>query len=80
MEAYMFVWTVAHIALLCAAQRQQSRQHRADHNGGSACGYQDVSAPSAIPATAEQAAGQTVCLCIASAGRERPLLPHLVRV
>jgi hypothetical protein len=44
--------------------------------GGSARGYQGLSAPVAIPATAEQAGGQAVCLCIASAGCERPLLPQ----
>ena len=43
-------------------------------NGASARGYQEVSATSAIRTTAEQAGGQTVCLCIASAGRECALL------
>jgi hypothetical protein len=47
----------------------------AARNGGSACGYQEFSTPLAIPATAVQAGGQAVCLCIASAGRERPDLP-----
>jgi hypothetical protein len=40
-------------------------------NGGSACGYQELSAPLAIPITAEQAGVKTVCLCNGSAGRER---------
>jgi hypothetical protein len=44
-------------------------------NGGSARGYQELSAPLAILTTAEQAGGQAVCLCIASAGRECALLP-----
>src|SRR5207237_9290403 len=48
-------------------------------NGGSACGYQELSAPLAIPTTAEQAGVQAVCLCIGSAGRERPLLPLRAR-
>jgi hypothetical protein len=34
-----------------------------------------ASAPCAIPATAEQAGGRAVCLCISSAERGRPLLP-----
>jgi hypothetical protein len=37
---------------------------------GSARGYQELSAPLAIPTTAEQVGGQAVCLCIASAGRD----------
>jgi hypothetical protein len=33
-------------------------------------------ARSMIPTTARQAGGRPVCLCIASAGRDRPLLPR----
>jgi hypothetical protein len=33
-------------------------------NGGSARGYQELSAPLAIPATAEQAGGQAVCFSL----------------
>jgi hypothetical protein len=49
-------------------------------NSGSVRGYQELSAPLAIPATAEQAGGQAVCLCIASTGRECALLPGWGRI
>jgi hypothetical protein len=52
----------------------------ADHIGGSARGYQELFAPLASPATAEQADGPAVFLCIGSAGRERPLLPQGARL
>jgi len=39
-----------------------------NHIGGSARGYQELSASSAIPITAELAGVQAVCLCIATAG------------
>jgi hypothetical protein len=40
----------------------------AAHNGGSARGYQELSAPLANPTTAEPTGGQAVCLCMASTG------------
>ena len=39
-----------------------------------------ASVPSAIPTTAEQPESRAACLCIANAGRGRPLLPRLVYV
>jgi hypothetical protein len=45
------------------------------HIGGSTRGYQELSAPLAIPTTAEQAGAQAACLCIASVRHGRPLLP-----
>ena len=55
-----------------------TQQHLAStHIAGSARSYQELSAPLAIPATAEQAGGQAVCLCVASAGRECAVLPHV---
>jgi hypothetical protein len=51
----------------------------ASHIGGSARAYQEFPAPLAIPATAEQAAARPVCLCIVSAGRDRPHMPHRAR-
>src|SRR5262249_24564803 len=47
---------------------------------GSVRRYQELSAPLAIPTTAEQAGGQAACLCIGSAGRDRPLLPQRARL
>jgi hypothetical protein len=44
--------------------------------GGSARDYQEVSAPSASPATFGQACGLAACLCSARAWHERPLLPR----
>jgi hypothetical protein len=43
--------------------------------GGSARGYQGLSARLAISTTDDQAAAQAVCLCMANAGRECALLP-----
>lgn len=43
-------------------------------NGGSARGYQELPHRWRSP-TAEQAAARPVCLCIASAGRYRPVMP-----
>jgi hypothetical protein len=45
-------------------------------NGGSARGYQGLSALLAISTTGEQQAARAVCLCMASAGRECALLPR----
>jgi hypothetical protein len=59
--------------------RTQADERSAEQNGGSARGYQELSARLAIPTTAEQAGGQAVCLCIASAGRECALLPRFAR-
>jgi hypothetical protein len=42
----------------------------AAHIGGSARGYQRLSALLAISTTDEQQAAQAVCLCMANAGRE----------
>jgi hypothetical protein len=64
---------------LCARQGLCHQAQSPVQIGGSARGYQELSAPLAIPATAEQAGGQAVCLCVASAGRECALLPHSVR-
>jgi hypothetical protein len=62
------------IELICASSTHKRQGPAAMPNGGSARGYQELSAPLAIPATAEQAAAGSVCLCIASAGRDRPHL------
>ena len=45
------------------------------HIGGSAHGYQGLSALLVISTTDEQQTAQAVCLCIASAARECALLP-----
>jgi hypothetical protein len=44
------------------------------HSGGSARGYQELSASLAVSTTADQAGGQAVCLCILRAWCECPLL------
>ena len=45
-------------------------------NAGSARGYQELSALSAIPTATEEARDLTVCLCIGGADREHPVLPR----
>ncbi len=65
------------IVQLCAAVSDDKRALTTVHIGGSARGYQELSAPLAITATAGQAGSQAACLCIARAGRERPLLAPL---
>jgi hypothetical protein len=50
-------------------------KHLAAPNGGSALAYQELPAPLAIPATAGQASGKVVCLCIPRAWHGRPHLP-----
>jgi hypothetical protein len=49
------------------------------HSGGLARGYQDLPAPLAVSATAERTAARPVCLCIASARRDRPHMPPSYR-
>jgi hypothetical protein len=66
----------AQITPLCVTTPTDPSVPRKRQNGGSARGYQELLAPLAIPSTAEQAGGRAVCLCIASTGREHPLLPH----
>jgi hypothetical protein len=44
-------------------------------NGGSARGYQELPAPLAIPATAEQAAARPVCFMHS----QRPVMPRSAR-
>ncbi len=61
------IWTAADVTELDLA---------AAPNGGSARGYQQLSAPLAIPTTTRQTWGQAVCLCIARGWGERPQLPH----
>ena len=64
------------ITRVCADHERHHSAPSAAPNGGSARGYQELRAPLAIPATAEQAVARPVCLCIASSGRDRPLLPR----
>ena len=63
---------------LCVAETAQVRRYRAAPNSDSARGYQELSAPLANPTRTEPTGGQAVCLCIASTGRDRPLLPPIV--
>jgi len=67
------------ISLFGAALTAPQQARPAAHIGGSARGYQGLSARLAISTTDEQAGGQAVCLCMASAGRECALL-HDMRV
>jgi hypothetical protein len=55
------------IDLFCVPQLADTGCLEADHNGGSACGYQELSAPLAIPTTATIAGVHAVCLCIGRA-------------
>ena len=66
-----------HNAQICAAGAERGIDAATAPNGGSARVYQELSAPLAIPATAEQAGGQAACLCVASAGRGRPHVPQV---
>jgi hypothetical protein len=68
-----------HNAQICAAGAERGIDAATAPNGGSARAYQEFPAPLAIPATAEQAAARPVCLCIVSAGRDRPHMPHRAR-
>jgi hypothetical protein len=55
-------------SLICAAPVGTHRATADVHNGGSARGYQELSAPLASPTTVEQADGQAVFLCTATLG------------
>jgi hypothetical protein len=71
--------SAAPIICSCVALNNIAARSNRRQNGGSACGYQELSAPLAIPATAEHSGGQAVCLCITSVGRECAHLPHTAR-
>src|SRR5260370_1107451 len=66
-------------APICAAKQAPRLGTIGVQIGGSARGYQELSAPLTIPTTAGQTGDQTVCLYSVGAGSERALLPLSAR-
>jgi hypothetical protein len=69
----------AQIARIFAPRPVTTQASPAARIGGSACGCQGLSAPWQSQPRPTRAGDQAACSCIGSAGRQRPLMPLLVR-